>query len=142
MVDQKWLEACIQAGEFLYGIFPAALLKKMYERKRGYKISDEELKESVESSTSILMEYVEGVLLDTGKFGNTEGFLYPVQAEGGRLRQMLKQAEKEGNPYAAIHLNEEEHIHLLDQQEGKDFYVPTEKKLRSWLNWGISVPRP
>lgn len=28
MVDQKWLEACIQAGEFLYGIFPAALLKK------------------------------------------------------------------------------------------------------------------
>lgn len=59
-----------------------------------------------------------------------------------RLRQMLKQADKEGNPYAAIHLNEEEHIHLLDQQEGKDFYVPTEKKLRSWLNWGISVPRP
>ena len=58
MVDQKWLEACIQAGEFLYGIFPAALLKKIYERKRGYKISDEELKESVESSTSILMEYL------------------------------------------------------------------------------------
>ena len=136
MVDQKWLEACIQAGEFLYGIFPAALLKKMYERKRGYKISDEELKESVESSTSILMEYVEGVLLDTGKFGNTEGFLYPVQAEGGRLRQMLKQAEKEGNPYAAIHLNEEEHIHLLDQQEGKDFYVPTEKEITELVELG------
>ena len=28
-MDQKWLETCVQAGEFLYGIFPAAVLKKM-----------------------------------------------------------------------------------------------------------------
>lgn len=136
MIDQKWLESCVQAGEFLYGIFPAALLKKMYERKKGYKISDEELKAGVESSTSILMEYLEGALLDTGKFGNTEGFLYPVQAEGGRLRKMLKKADEEGNPYASIHLSEEEHIHLLDQQEGKDFYIPTAKEITELVEMG------
>lgn len=49
---------------------------------------------------------------------------------------MLKQADKEGNPYAAIHLNEEEHIHLLDQQEGKDFYVPTEKEITELVELG------
>lgn len=138
MIDMYWLETCVTAGEFLYGIYPASILKKMYESKKGCTISMEGLKEAVQASDSILMEYVEGPLLDTNKYG--DDFLYPVQVEGG-MKKALEKAAKDGNPYADIHLNEDVHIDLMDEQGDVDFYIPTAREIVQLVEEGyISTP--
>ena len=85
--DREWIETCVQAGEFLYGIFPMSVLKKMVERRGPVSYAD--LLDCVSSSEAILMEFVEGSLLDDG---DDFGFLYPVQAEG-ELRRILEQRD-------------------------------------------------
>ena len=64
MVDQEWLDTCVQAGEFLYGIFPADLLQRMYASKAGHQAATQELLEAVRNSDSILMHLEEGTLPD------------------------------------------------------------------------------
>ena len=128
--DRQWIETCVQAGEFLYGIFPMSVLKKLVERRGPVSYAD--LLDCVNSSDAILMEFVEGALLDEG---DDFGFLYPVQAEG-ELRQILEQAERDGNPYADIHLDEEVHIALLDEQGEVDFYIPTRQEIEELTQKG------
>ena len=135
MVNQEWLETCVTAGEFLYGIYPAAVLKKLYERKKGCTISSETLRECVEKSDAIMMEYVEGALLDTGEYVGSEGFLYPVQAQG-QLRKVMERADRDGNPYAANHLSEDEHFDLLEKQDDVEFYIPSEREISELVENG------
>ena len=135
MVDQEWLETCVTAGEFLYGIYPAAVLEKLYERKKGCSISSAQIRECVEKSGAIMMEYVEGALLDTGEYAGSEGFLYPVQAKG-QLRKVMERADRDGNPYAANHLSEDEHIELLRMQEDVEFYIPSEHEISELVENG------
>ena len=135
MIDQEWLESCITAGEFLYGIYPAAVLKKLYERKPGCTIKSQDIKECVEKSDSLLMEYVKGALLDTGEYAGSEGFLYPVQVEG-ELRSMLEKAGSLGNPYAANHLSEDVHMDLLQAQGDVEFYIPKEREITELVECG------
>ncbi len=134
-MDQKWLETCVQAGEFLYGIYPAAVLKKMYERRA--PITADEVRAGVERSNAILMEYMEGSLLEPGEgaYGGTEGFLYPTLVDG-EMREMMEQADREGNPYADIHLREEVHLDLMSEQSDVDFYIPREQEIVELTTYG------
>ena len=127
MIDEKWVETCVTAGEFLYGYFPLSVLLKMYQTKRGYSISKAALAETVRNSKNILMEYAEGRLVDFGHYGN--GFLIPAELEGTRLEPVLRQAVKDGNPYAELHLDDEAREDLLIAQGNVEFYIPTEQEI-------------
>ena len=134
MTDQQWLETCATAGEFLYGFYPVSVLKRMAERKKGFTISRKKLIEALEDSDSVLMEYDDSTLLDFGNYG--DGFFAPVEAEGTSLEPMLKKAQKAGNPYAALHLDDDERIDLIVSQEDVDFYIPTEQEITELVENG------
>ena len=61
MLDLKWLNDCMQAGEFLYGAYPLAVLKKLYETMKGYTVAKRELAEQCEAAEGLLMTYVDAV---------------------------------------------------------------------------------
>ncbi len=134
MIDQKWLENCATAGEFLYGFYPVSVLKMMYETKRNCKAADAELIDAVVQSDAVLMDYMEGRLVDFGNYG--EGFFAPLELEGTQLEPMMKKAVESGNPYAELHLDDDTRMDLMVRQGDTDFYIPTEKEITELIEDG------
>ena len=135
MIDQKWLETCAVAGEFLYGFYPVSVLKKMYETRKGCAILEPDLIESVKQSDSILMDYLAGRLVDFGNYG--DGFFVPAELEGTEFEPVMKQAQKDGNPYASLHLDDDVRADLLNEQMDVEFYIPTEKEITELVEEGF-----
>ena len=137
MVDKTWLTTCATAGEFLYGQYTVTVLKKMYESKKGCTVSVNDLiatMKVLEKSGTILMSYLPGKLDEND---DELGFFVPVECEGTPLEPMMKKADKDGNPYASLHLDEKERIELVsDCPEDLDYYVPTEKEIAQLMDEG------
>lgn len=75
MIDMQWLEMCATAGELMYGYYTVNVLKKMYEGRKGYKASVDELIRSMrelEKEGIVLMQYTPGSLDDTKEGGKTQ----------------------------------------------------------------------
>ncbi len=137
MADQKWLATCATAGEFLYGEYSVTTLKKLYERKKGYKITTEDLisgMQELEKSGMVLMTY------ETGKLDEDDddlGFFLPTEVEGTPLEKVMKQLDAAGNPYASLHFSEEERLDLTaDTPEDLDYYIPTEAEITELVEKG------
>ena len=143
MIDIPWLETCAQAGEFLYCCYPLALLKRLYELKKGWKLLstgqdvDTEIVKAIENSSSVLMEFHKGVLDDEGMFAGESGFFIPEYITDQSLRAALKKAEKDGNPYALAHLEDNEHINIIAEQSDVDYYIPTEQEITELVSNGF-----
>ena len=131
MVDLKWLTMCAMAGEFLYGDFTTSVLKQMYEKKKGYTVSLDELVASMkelEKAGEVLLTYSPGQLDDTDPAGR--GFFTPKDCRGTELEAVLRKADAEGNPYASIHFDPGEELDLFsDLPDDFEFYIPTEKEI-------------
>ncbi len=129
MVDMKWLAACATAGEFLYGFYTVSVLKQMYEYRDKISVSDLiAAMQKLEESGQILMSYLSGKLYDNDD--DDLGFFVPVECEGTPLEAAMKQAESQGNPYASLHLDEDERIDLVTNTPlDLDFYIPTEAEI-------------
>ena len=138
MIDYEWLETCVNAGEFLYGYFTAETLKSMYERKEGCRASVPELTDAVETleeEGNIFVTYVPGQLGDRDRM--SRGFYGPVPCEGTELESVMRQADKNGNPYASLHYDDAEWTDLLaDMPEDMDFYIPTEQEIVQLVSEG------
>ena len=124
-MDLKWLETCATAGELLYGYYSVTALKKMYEKKPGCAISQEEvisgMKELSESGL-VLMDYISGRLNDRD---DDYGFYAPRALEGTPMEKVMREAGRTGNPYASLHLDERERLELVtDCPEDVDYYIP------------------
>ena len=137
MIDKTWLSTCATAGEFLYGEYSVSILRKLYESKKGFTASADELIPSMkklQKSGTILMEYLPGRLEDNDA---DLGFFVPVECEGTPLEPMMKKADADGNPYASLHLDEDERVHLAaDAPENLDYYIPTEKEITQLVEEG------
>ena len=133
-MDQKWLETCATAGEFLYGFYPVSILKKLYETKKGCRATEEEIIDAMRRSDAVLMEYMEGELLDFGNYG--DGFFAPMKLENTPLEKMMRRAMQEGNPYAELHISDDARMHLLNEQEDVDFYIPTADEITELVEIG------
>ena len=126
MLDLKWLNDCMQAGEFLYGAYPLAVLKKLYETMKGYTVAKRELAEQCEAAEGQLMTYVDAVFPEFEALGYQEpGYFMPLVVREGQLYDVLRQAEKDGIPYAGLHLDEEAVWELLGEQGDVEFAIPT-----------------
>ena len=132
-MDKAWLEKCATAGEFLYGYYSVAVLKQMYEKKRGFTASTADIIETMKASKSVLMTYMEGKLDD---YDSGEGFFAPVECEGTSLEKVMKKADADGNPYALLHIDEDERMELLGGQADVDYYIPTEKEITQLVDEG------
>ena len=140
MVDQEWLDTCVQAGEFLYGIFPVDLLQRMYASKAGHQAATQELLEAVRNSDSILMHLEEGTLPDpSGTYRACRTYLAPTlisESENPELYAMMEEQEEQGNPYAGVHLRREDQQELLGQQAQVEFYLPTRQEISEIVSSG------
>ena len=119
MVDLKWLTMCATAGEFLYGDFTTSVLKQMYEKKKGYTVSLDELVASMkelEKAGEVLLTYSPGQLDDTDPAGR--GFFTPKDCRGTELEAVLRKADAEGNPYASIHFDPDEELDFHCRRPG------------------------
>ena len=142
MVDRQWLAKCATAGEFLYGHYTVTVLKKMYQKKKGCKISTDEListMKELEADGEILMEYFRGRLEDDD---DDLGFFVPVECEGTSLEAGMRKADEEGNPYASLHIDENERIDLVaDMPDGLTYYIPSPAEIAQLVDEGyISSP--
>lgn len=142
VIDQRWLETCVQAGEFLYGVYPVEQLKKMYETRKGCSATIDDLIGGVKASDSLLMEYREGSIdAFRGVKGcaDSVGFLAPTELEHDKdsdAYKKMRAAQKSGNPYAALHLDPAERMGLLNEQGSVEFYTPTEEEIRQLVDYG------
>lgn len=127
MIDQNWIETCATAGEFLYGYYPVSVLQKLYQTKKGCTISRANLVAAMEQSDGVLMDYRNGELVASRDYG--KGYYAPFEAEGTSLQPIFVQADKDGNPYASLHLDDDERVDLLVEQGDVDFYIPTAKEI-------------
>ena len=140
-IDTEWLAECAQAGEFLYGVFPVEILKKLYETRKGEKAPslDKLINETV-NSPSIMLDYCPDsvpVFEDLGY--KTPGYFLPYvpdKKEQKELYEMFSSADKEGNPYAAIHLSEKEWKGLLKEQKDVEFYIPSSDEIEALVTSG------
>ncbi len=136
-MDRAWLETCATAGEFLYGLYTISVLKKMYESKPGYNISTSALIDAMkdlEKSGAIMMTYTEGQFDEKDQ---GPGFFLPVECEGTELEGMMRQADRDGNPYASLHFDEKERMEvLLDCPEDIDFYIPAAAEIEQLMTEG------
>ena len=82
MMDKSWLDICVTAGEWLYGEYPAEVLKALYEIG-GEKISTDELLESLDA---------ESMMVYDGEM------IRPVIVTEGEMLSRLKEADAVGNP--------------------------------------------
>ena len=92
MIDQKWLDTCVTAGEFLYGEYPVEVLKQLYETKGG-KISREQIMEYCDSGSMMVCD------------GET---VSPLIATTEPILGMFREADRNGNPYASLHFDLDE----------------------------------
>jgi len=136
-MDLKWLETCATAGELLYGYYSVTALKKVYEAKPGFTISQEEvisgMKELSESG-AVMMDYLSGRLNE----GDDDfGFYIPRECEGTPLEKVMKEADRMGNPYASLHLDERERQELVaDCPDDVDYYIPSWQETEQLVNEG------
>ena len=79
-MDQKWLETCLTAGEFLYGEFPVSVLQRLYGT-RGEKVTKQEIMEFYDESYMMLCD----------------GEMFtPLIATEDPMLAMFKEADKNG----------------------------------------------
>ena len=137
MVDVKWLTTCATAGEFLYGYYTIDVLRKMYESKEGCTITVPDLlseMKELEKTGTVLMQYMEGRLDDTD---DGQGFFVPLVCEGTPLEKVMKQADADGNPYASLHLDENERQDLVaGVPGGLEYYIPTAAEIGQLVEEG------
>lgn len=123
-LDQKWLETCMAAGEFLYGEFPLDVLLKLYATK-GRRITTEQMMEYYDDSLMMLCD---------GRM-----FSPLIAAEGETLR-MFKAADAAGNPYASLHFDIDE-LRVLrkehDSVSNLDYWMPTAEQIDELVNQGF-----
>ena len=130
MISNEWLEKCAQAGEFLYGVYPAEVLLDLYETRDLADFTLQEMIEAAVSSPAIMMEYVDEVLPIFESMGNDKaGYFRPIVADASQpeLQEMFKNAQKDGNPYADLHVDPEEWSFLLKDQGDVAFYIPDDE---------------
>lgn len=140
-IDSEWLTMCAQAGEFLYGVFPVEILKKLYETKKGLTSpSLDKLVAEIVNSPSIMLGYCPDSLPVFEELGfKVPGYFFPYvpdKKEQKELYEMFSAADKEGNPYAAIHLSEREWKGLLKEQEDVEFYIPNSDEIEALVTSG------
>ena len=137
MIDRKWLATCATAGEFLYGQYTVTVLKKMYERRKGCTISTENLiriMQELQKSGMVLMEYVPGRLEEDD---DDYGFFLPFECEGTSLESVMRKADADGNPYASLHLDENERTNLLaETPDDLEYYVPNTAEIEQLVEEG------
>lgn len=137
MIDMQWLEMCATAGELMYGYYTVNVLKKMYEGRKGYKASVDELIRSMrelEKEGIVLMQYTPGSLDDTN---GGPGFFAPTECEGTPLESVMREAQKAGNVYATLHLDEDERLNLMSEwPAGLEFYIPNESEITQLVGQG------
>ncbi len=139
MINTEWLEKCAQAGEFLYGIIPVEVLKKMYRTREKDDPSIEEMVHVVEGSSSLLLDYMDSYEEVFESMGYKEpGYFIPHVPEDGEddMLEVFRKAEKDGNPYARIHLDEDEWLYLFDEQMNVEFYLPTSAEIEQLISNG------
>ena len=127
-MDKTWLEACLAAGEFLYGEFPVTVLQKLYATK-GEKISKEEIMEFYDESYMMLCD----------------GEMFtPLIATEGEILKVFKEADRNGNPYASLHYDLDELQYLRREREkdgGIEYWIPTSSQIEELVENGyISSP--
>lgn len=142
-MDKEWLTMCATAAEFLYGYFPVGVLRKMYMKKNGCSASDEELikaMKSLQEEGQVLLNYQQGILDDTEDQG--AGYFEPLECEGTALEEALRKADKEGNPFASIHFDEDERETLLSENIGNlEFYIPSKREITELYNDGFILTK-
>ena len=137
-MDKKWLEMCATAGEFLYGQYSVAILRKLYQSKPGCTISSSDLisaMQELEKDGQILMTYLSGRLDDND---DDQGFFLPVECEGTPLEKIMRQADEAGNPYASLHFDEDERLSLaVDCPDGIEYWIPTARQIEELITFGF-----
>ena len=115
MIDQKWMETCINAGELLYGEFPMSIFHRLYET-RCPKMTTEEVMEYYDES---LMMLCDGEMFT------------PLMATEGEILRVFKDADAAGNPYASLHfdLNELKALRKEQSLPGLEYWIPTAKQI-------------
>ena len=138
-INREWLCTCITAGEFLYGAYPVNVLKKMYEQKKGQAINMNDLINAIEELKNrgeILMEYQKGRLDESKSQG--PGFLFPVDCGKTQLEAVMRKLDREGNPYASLHFDEEEiDTLLIERPDDLEYFIPGEKKIEELVSTGV-----
>ncbi len=143
MINQPWLETCAQAGEFLYGVFPYAILKRMYELKESGEPREDMIK-AVIDSPALLLDYMDDPFLPFAQLGYKEGgyFQPTIATKGTDLYRFFEKLEKQGNPYARMHMIGDEHSLLVRNQGDVEFYIPTATEIEELVNNGyIETPQ-
>ena len=126
-LNTEWLEKCAQAGEFLYGVYPAEVLLDLYETRDAADFTIQEMVQAAVSSPAIMMEYVDELLPVFESMGyDKAGYFRPLVADSSQpeLLDMFRKAEEAGNPYASLHTDPEEWSFLLKDQGDVTFYIP------------------
>ena len=88
-LDKEWLGICITAGGLLYGEYPIEVLEALYATK-GETISKEQILEFLGDDSMMVCD------------GET---ISPVIVKDGEMLERLKEADKNGNPYASLHFD-------------------------------------
>ena len=121
MVDQKWMETCINAGELLYGEFPMEVFHKLYETK------------CPKTTTEEVMEYYDESLM---MLCDGERFT-PLLATKDPLLSVFKEADAAGNPFASIHFDLGELQQLRKETQivaDVDYWIPSTKQIEQLAN--------
>ena len=88
-LDKEWLGICVTAGELLYGEYPIEVLEALYATK-GETISKEQILEFLGDDSMMVCD---------GKN------ISPMIVKDGEMLERLKEADKNGNPYASLHFD-------------------------------------
>lgn len=121
-MNKKWLDTCVTVGEFLYGEYPVTVLQKLYATK-GEKISTEEIKEFLSCGSMMVLD---------GEM------IRPLIVTDGEMLKLLKEADRNGNPYASLHFDPEELMALRKEQArpGLDYWFPTASQIEELMENG------
>ena len=120
--DRAWFEACVSAGELLYGEFPSELLLSMCRLKDNSCSKDDILSASYDS---LLMKLEDNMIT-------------PAFIERGETFEMLQDEDRIGNPYASLHLIKKE-LKDLKTSLKKDvvsYYTPSVYDINSIIKFG------
>ena len=139
-MNKEWLEQCAQAGEFLYGVFPPDVLMQMYEKREKADFNQHEMINAVTGSEAVMMDYFANDLPEFAEMGFTDqGYFMPyVPAEDDEkeIYDVFRKAHESGNPYAILHLDEDEWKGLLKEQEDVPFYIPDGDEIDALVTTG------
>ena len=122
-MDQKWLETCLTAGEFLYGEFPISVLQRLYATK-GEKVTTAEIMEFYDESYMMLC--------DGDMFS-------PLIATEREMLNIFKEADRNGNPYASFHYDLDELKKLRRGHEivaSEDYWIPSAAQIEELVGKG------